>query len=88
MTDDITGALIGTLIGLAIGLVFIFIFAAIFRWLWNTTMPEVFGIKAVSFAQAIKILLLASILFGGHRVVDTTPPYLSEPEAGQPDIAS
>ena len=37
---------------------------AIFQWLWNITMPEVFGLKEVTFWQAFRILLLAGFLFG------------------------
>ena len=61
---------IGAVLGIAIALVLLAIFVLIFRWLWNSTMPEVFGVKALSFGQALKILILASILFGGHRVLD------------------
>jgi hypothetical protein len=32
-------------------------------------MPDVFGIKEITFWQAFRILILASILFGGHQVV-------------------
>ena len=35
-------------------------------------MPEVFGLKTLSFGQALKILLLAAILFGSHRVVQVS----------------
>lgn len=64
-------ALIGALIGLVIGLVIIALITLFFRWIWNMTMPEVFGIKALSFWQAFRILLLASILFGGGtRVIE------------------
>ena len=69
-----TETVIGALIGLAIGLVLIAIFAVIFQWLWNTTMPDVFGVKTLNFWQAIKILILAGILFGGHRVVHMQAP--------------
>jgi hypothetical protein len=64
-----TETLVGGLLGLAIALVLIALFAVIFRWLWNTTVPEVFGLRTLTFWQAIKILILAGILFGGHRVV-------------------
>ena len=33
-------------------------------------MPEVFGVKQLTSGQALKILILTSILFGGHRVAD------------------
>jgi hypothetical protein len=36
----------------------------IFRWLWNITMPQVFGLRPVTFWQAFRVLLIASILFG------------------------
>lgn len=64
------GQALGMIIGIVIALVLIAIFVVIFRWLWNSTMPEVFGVKELSFGQSLKILILASILFGGHRVVD------------------
>ena len=64
------GQAVGIAVGIVIALVLIAIFVVIFRWLWNSTMPDVFGVKALSFGQSLKILILASILFGGHRVVD------------------
>lgn len=41
---------------------------AIFQRLWNTTMPEVFGLKEITFWQALKMLILAAFLFGGGRL--------------------
>ena len=67
-----TSTLIGGAIGILIALVLIAILVLVFRWLWNTTMPSVFGVKELSFGQSLKILILASILFGGHRVVDVS----------------
>ena len=46
------------------------IIVVVFRWLWNSTMPEVFGVRDITFGQAFKLLLLAGILFGSHRVVE------------------
>ncbi len=78
---DITGTLVGAFAGLIIGLIILAIITLIFRWLWNTTMPDVFGVKSLTFGQAFKILLIASMLFGGgtkviergHEVVDDDP---------------
>ena len=70
MEEQVAGTLIGTAIGIVIALVLIAILVVIFRWLWNSTMPDVFGVKQLSFGQALKILILAGILFGGHRVVE------------------
>lgn len=78
---------LAVILGIAVALVLIAIFVFVFRWLWNTTMPEVFGVKALSFGQSLKILILASILFGGHRVIDV-PQQVSggiEPQAAQAD---
>jgi len=61
--------IISILAGLAIALVIFFALILLFKWLWNITMPEVFGIKEVTFWQAFRILILASILFGGHRTI-------------------
>jgi hypothetical protein len=33
-------------------------------------IPDVFGIEQITIWQALGILILASILFGGHRVVN------------------
>lgn len=36
--------------------------------LWNWLMPEIFGLKIISFAQALGLLILSKILLGGlHR---------------------
>ena len=50
-------------------LVMLAVLVCIFRWLWNTTMPQVFGIREIIFRQAVRLLLLAGILFGGHAAV-------------------
>ena len=72
--------IIGVIVGIAVGAVVVAIIVAIFHWLWNTTMPEVFGLRELSFWQAFKILLLAGILFGGHRAMDV-PQQISEETA-------
>lgn len=66
---DIAATLIGAVIGLIIGVIILAIITLIFRWLWNTTMPDVFGVKSLTFGQSFKILLIASMLFGGGTKV-------------------
>ena len=68
--------IIGAVVGIAIAAVLVAILVVVFRWLWNTTMPEVFGLRELSFWQAFKIMLLAGILFGGHRAMDV-PKHMS-----------
>lgn len=69
---------IGSFMGLAVGIAILLVFVFIFRWLWNITMPEVFGLKELTLWQALRILILASILFGGHRVVTMEMPMDSD----------
>ncbi|KYH31964.1 MULTISPECIES: hypothetical protein [Neomoorella] len=42
-----------------------FAVTGLFQWLWNITMPEVFNLKRITFWQALRLLLIAGILFGG-----------------------
>ncbi len=48
---------------------FAILFAAIFGYgvmrLWNWLMPELFGLHVISFWQAVGLLVLSRILFGG-----------------------
>ena len=61
---------IATMILLVAGaLIGFIVFVLVFRWIWNHTVPAVFGLKTITFWQAVGILILASILTGGHRVV-------------------
>ena len=43
----------------------IFLFTTIVMSLWNAILPAVLGVKAITFAQALGILILSKILFGG-----------------------
>jgi hypothetical protein len=52
-------AILGILAFLAIGGVVIF-------QLWNWLLPPLFGWRAITFWQALGILVLCRILFGGH----------------------
>lgn len=42
-------------------------FSAAVMGLWNAILPQVLGVKNISFIQALGILLLSKILFGGFR---------------------
>lgn len=82
--NDMTATLIGLVIGLIIGLIILAIITLIFRWLWNTTMPDVFGVKSLSFGQAFKILLIASMLFGGGtKVIERGHEVVGDEATGQ-----
>lgn len=50
------------------GVVALFLFGFVTMHLWNWLMPEIFGLRAITFAQALGLVLLSKILFGGfHR---------------------
>lgn len=44
--------------------VFFVVAAALLQWLWNITLPEVFGFKSIRYWQAFRLLLIGSLLFG------------------------
>jgi len=43
------------------------VFSFVVMWLWNWLMPVLFGLHAISFWQALGILVLSKILFGGFH---------------------
>ncbi len=71
--ESIIGGMVGVVVGLIIGSVALAILALILRWLWNSTLPDLFGVKPVTTWQAVKIMLISSMLFGGHRVITEQP---------------
>jgi hypothetical protein len=51
-------AILGMLAFMAIG-------GEVVRWLWNSLLPEIFGWRQITFWQALGLLALCRILFGG-----------------------
>lgn len=43
------------------------LFTFVVMGLWNTILPEVLGVKSITFTQALGLLVLSKILFGGFR---------------------
>lgn len=43
------------------------VFGFVTMELWNWLMPAVFGLKAISFGQAVGLVVLSKILLGGFR---------------------
>jgi uncharacterized membrane protein len=51
-----------------IGVVALVVFGFVTMQLWNWLMPAVFGLHAITWVQALGLLVLCKILFGGfHR---------------------
>ncbi len=49
------------------GLLFFALFTFVVMSLWNWLMPALFGWRVINFWQALGILVLSKILFGGFR---------------------
>jgi|SRR5208337_4657853 len=43
------------------------VFSFVVMWLWNRLMPAIFGLHAISFWQALGLLVLSKILFSGFH---------------------
>lgn len=43
----------------------VLVFGTVVMGLWNAILPAVLGVKAITFLQALGILILSKILFGG-----------------------
>jgi Ca2+/H+ antiporter, TMEM165/GDT1 family len=50
---------------LVFGILAVLVFGLVVMSLWNAILPAVIGVKAITFIQALGILLLSKILFGG-----------------------
>lgn len=46
---------------------FVLLLGLVVMGLWNAILPAVLGIKVITFTQALGILLLSKILFGGFH---------------------
>jgi hypothetical protein len=52
-------------IGIAAAILFALVFGFIVQWLWNWLMPEIFGLKTITYWQGFAIVIFCKILFGG-----------------------
>jgi hypothetical protein len=46
-------------------IVFMFVGGILVQWLWNWLLPDIFGLRRVTFWEALGLLALSRILFGG-----------------------
>ncbi|MGA3211253.1 MAG: hypothetical protein ABSD20_08085 [Terriglobales bacterium] len=49
------------------GVLFVAVFGFVVMHLWNWLMPVLFGLKLISFWQAVGLVVLSKIFFGGFR---------------------
>lgn len=58
----IVGKIVKVVLFVVLGVI---VFGFVTRELWNWLMPSIFGVRAITFWQAIGLVLLGKILFGG-----------------------
>lgn len=49
------------------GIIGVFVFGGVVMLLWNALLPTIFHLPIISFWQALGLLVLAKLLFGGFR---------------------
>ncbi len=67
MRDRITNRVGKALMFAVFAPLFVVIFGFAVMYLWNWLMPALFGLHMISFWQALGVLILSRILFGGFR---------------------
>ena len=69
-TNILISALMSDVLSLIIDLVYTAILLGVitllFRWLWNKTVPSIFKLPNVNFWQALRLLIISHIIFGGR----------------------
>ena len=51
-------------LGIIAAALFAVVFGFVLKWLWNWLMPDIFGLRQISYWQAFGLLILAKLLFG------------------------
>jgi hypothetical protein len=52
------------LVLVALAITLIFFVPSFFQLLWNITVPEIFGLRTITYWQAFRLLLMAGMIFG------------------------
>lgn len=66
--ENIAEAIAVFITALCVLFLFSLILALPLLWLWNATMPELFGLKEINWWMAWKLMLLSSIIFKSFSV--------------------
>ena len=51
--------------GIVAAFIFALLFGYVIMWLWNWLMPDIFGLTTINYWQAVGILVLGKMIFGG-----------------------
>jgi hypothetical protein len=52
-------------VGVALAALFALLLGVVAQWLWNWLIPDIFGLKQITYWQAFGLLFLGRLLFGG-----------------------
>ena len=66
-TERIVKRIVRGLVFVPVALLILALFGFLFMSLWNWLMPALFGLRLITFWQALGLLILSKILFGGFR---------------------
>ena len=75
-TENMTGVqkvvhiVVWVIVGIVVAAVFATLFAFVVMWLWNALMPDIFGLTTINYWQALGIVVLSKLLFGGFHGKD------------------
>lgn len=50
--------------GLLVWIVSLFVLSGVLMWLWNITITRIFNIREITYWEALRLLIIAAILFG------------------------
>jgi len=62
-------------LGIIAAVAFALLFGLAVQYIWNWLMPDLFGLKAITYLQAFAMVILAKILFGGFGRHGRHHPY-------------
>lgn len=61
-------------------LIAIGIFALVTMWLWNALIPDIFGLPEIGYFQALGLLILTRLFFGGFGVLRDMSHFMAHRE--------
>jgi len=60
---------VASIVVIVFAVLVLFVVTGIFQWLWNITVPDVFGLKQIAYWQAFRLLILSGMLFGASSLL-------------------
>ena len=64
----VPGLIHGVFSMLLLWIVLQFILSGVLMWLWNITITRIFNIREITYWEALRLLIISAILFGGQVI--------------------